>query len=81
MGGGYRPAWGVKEVGEGEVVVDKGDGDGGGDGDGVEVVDPPNDPPPSPNGFSKQWAPSLPPPEEQGCAWDQQVFPPPLIAT
>ena len=33
------------------MVVDEGDGDG--DGDGVQVVDPPNDPPPSPSGFSK----------------------------
>ena len=46
------------------MVVDKGDGDG--NGDGVQVVDPPNDPPPSPSGFSKPWVPSLPPPERRG---------------
>ena len=87
MGGG------VKEEGEGEVVVDEGDGHGDGDGDGVEVVDPPNNPPPYPSGFSKPWAPSLPPPRSRGrshgqpMSWSRgarginQFFPPPHIAT
>ena len=39
------------------MVVDEGDGDGE-----VQEVDPPNDPPPSPSGFSKPWAPNRPPP-------------------
>ena len=45
------------------MVVDEGDGDGE-----VQVVDPPNDPPPSPSGFSKPWAPNLPPPERRGLS-------------
>ena len=51
---------GVKEEGEGEVVVDEEEGDGE-----VQVIDPPNDPPPSPSGFSKPWAPNRPPPEKR----------------
>ena len=44
------------------MVVDEGDGYGE-----VQEVDPPNDPPPpSPSGFSKPWAPNLPPPERWG---------------
>ena len=47
------------------MLVHEGDEDG--DQDGVEVVDPPTHPtPPSPNGFSKPWAPSLPPPGRRG---------------
>ena len=67
------------------MVVDEGDGDG----DGVEVIDPPTYPPPSPSGFSKPWAPSLPPPGRRGRSpgqprcWSRgargtnQFFPPP----
>ena len=82
------PGWGggVKDEGEGEVVVDEGDGDG--DRDGVQVVNPPNDPPPS-----KPWAPSLPTARkagpipssaqvlQEGCAGDQPFFSSPPIAT
>ena len=60
-GRGQPGGGGVKDEGEGEVVVDEGDGDGV-----VEVVDPPNDPPPPPSGFSKLWAPNLPPLERRG---------------
>ena len=80
---------GVKEEGQGEVVVDEGDGDGDGDGDegeGVEVVDLPMHPHPLP-----QWLLNGPGPQsattrkagaipwsaqvlEQGCAGDQPVF-------
>ena len=69
-------------------MVDEGDGDG--DGDGVEEIDLPNHPaPPSPSGFSKPWAPSLPPPPRRGRSPGQprcwirgaggtnQFFPPP----
>ena len=47
MGGGGtgQPGGGVKDEGEGEVVVDEGNGDGE-EGEGVEVVDPPHAPPP-----------------------------------
>ena len=48
------------------MVVDEGDGDGE-----VQVVDPPNDPPPSPSGFSKSWAPYLPSPERRGRSHGQ----------
>ena len=43
MGGRGQPWGGVRDEGEGEVVVDEGDGDGE-----VQVVDPPMTPPPSP---------------------------------
>ena len=43
------------------MVVDEGDGDGE-----VQEVDPPNDPLPSPSGFSKPWAPNRPAPEKRG---------------
>ena len=67
-GGAYRPAWGeVKEDMEGEVVVGGGDRDRDNDEEGVQVVDPTNaPPPPSPSGFPKPWAPSLPPPGKHG---------------
>ena len=67
--------------------MDEGDGDGE-----VQEVDPPNDPPPSPSGFSKPWAPNRPPPERRGRSPGQprrcrrgapgiDPFPPPPIAT
>ena len=69
------------------MVVDEGGGDGNGDGDGVEVVDPPNAPPPpvpqwllkalGPQSATARkagaipWSAQVP---EQGCAGDQPVF-------
>ena len=68
------------------MVVDEGDGDGDGDGDGVEVVDPPQSPPPLPPWLLKALGPQSasarkagPIPWsaqvlEEGCAGDQPVF-------
>ena len=76
-GGGYRPAWGggVKEEGEGEVVVDEGNVDGE-EGEGLEVVDTPMRPPSSPSGSSKPWAPSplLPRRKAGAIPWSAQVL-------
>ena len=86
MGGATgQPGGGVKEEGEGEVVVDNGNVDGG-EGQGVYVVDPPHAPPPPP-----PVAPQSPGPPVRyhpegggdplviqvlahGCAGDQRVF-------
>ena len=70
------------------MVVDEGDGDGE-----VQVVDPPNDPPPLPQWLLKALSPQSatarkagPIPWsaqvlQEGCAGDQPVPPPPPIAT
>ena len=84
---------GVKEEGEGGVVVDQGNGDGSGDGEGVEVVDPPNVPLPLPHWLLKALGPQSAPPGRWGQSSDRPVcwsrgarginplFPPPRIAT